>query len=146
MSCMWSATVSSRAAWLTSMRCELTFFPFLFQLTLGLGSPVAWQTKETTPPETPIWSTGTFVNRGCAEEGKEDRRGGGGGKDEGETLARRKKLLANELTVPFTAALNKCNYKSERTDAWIQTTTHWRNKVMMIRGTAIQGGTTLLIQ
>lgn len=46
------------------MRWELTFLPFLFQLTLGLGSPVAWHTNETTPPETPIWSTGTLVNRG----------------------------------------------------------------------------------
>lgn len=64
------------------MRWELTFLPFLFQLTLGFGSPVAWQTKETTPPETPIWSMGTLVNRGGAEE-----RGGGrqtGGETEGE--------------------------------------------------------------
>lgn len=26
---------------LTSKRCELTFLPFLFQVTRGLGSPVA---------------------------------------------------------------------------------------------------------
>lgn len=58
----------STAHWLTSIRWELTFLPFLFQLTLGLGSPVAWHTKETTPPETPIWSTGTLVNRGGARE------------------------------------------------------------------------------
>lgn len=50
------------------MRWELTFLPFLFQLTLGLGSPVAWHTNETTPPETPIWSTGTLVNRGGTAE------------------------------------------------------------------------------
>lgn len=50
------------------MRWELTFLPFLFQLTLGLGSPVAWHTNETTPPETPIWSTGTLVNRGGTVE------------------------------------------------------------------------------
>lgn len=62
------------------MRWELTFLPFLFQLTLGLGSPVAWHTNETTPPETPIWSTGTLVNRGGTAErtdkgGKTLRRG-----------------------------------------------------------------------
>lgn len=50
------------------MRWELTFLPFLFQLTLGLGSPAAWHTNETTPPETPIWSTGTLVNRGGTRE------------------------------------------------------------------------------
>lgn len=50
------------------MRWELTFLPFLFQLTLGLGSPAAWHTNETTPPETPIWSTGTLVNRGETRE------------------------------------------------------------------------------
>lgn len=53
---------------LTSMRWELTFLPFLLQLTFGLGSPVAWHTNETTPPETPIWSTGTLVNRGGTGE------------------------------------------------------------------------------
>lgn len=39
---------------LTSKRCEFTFLPFLFQVTRGLGSPVAWHTKEATPPDTPI--------------------------------------------------------------------------------------------
>lgn len=58
--------------WPTSMRWELTFLPFLFQLTLGLGSPVAWHTNETTPPETPIWSTGTLVNRGETGEKKDN--------------------------------------------------------------------------
>lgn len=67
---------------LTSIRWEFTFFPFLFQLTFGLGSPVAWQTKETTPPETPIWSTGTFVKRGSAEE--QDNRERGRGQEERE--------------------------------------------------------------
>ena len=69
--CLQGAVLTNR---LTSMRWELTFLPFLFQLTLGLGSPVAWHTKETTPPETPIWSMGTLVNRGGA------MRGGGEGK------------------------------------------------------------------
>lgn len=59
---------------LTSMRCELTRFPFLFQVTLGLGSPVAWQTKDTTPPETPIMSTGTLVNLGGAERSDKKKR------------------------------------------------------------------------
>lgn len=58
----------SCAGALTSMRWELTFLPFLFQLTFGLGSPAAWHTNETTPPETPIWSTGTLVNRGGTGE------------------------------------------------------------------------------
>lgn len=66
----------SSALWLTSIRWELTFLPFLFQLTLGLGSPVAWHTKETTPPETPIWSTGTLVNRGGASERRRQGRTG----------------------------------------------------------------------
>lgn len=51
---------------LTSILCEFTFLPFLFQKTCGFGSPVAWQTKETTPPDTPIWSVGIFVNLGAA--------------------------------------------------------------------------------
>lgn len=51
------------------MRWELTRFPFLFQVTFGLGSPVAWHTKDTTPPETPIMSTGTLVNLGAAGRG-----------------------------------------------------------------------------
>lgn len=55
------------------MRWELTFFPFLFQLTRGLGSPVAWHTKETTPPDTPIWSTGTLVNLGGAGDRERQR-------------------------------------------------------------------------
>lgn len=65
---------ASCACELTSMRWELTFLPFLFQLTLGLGSPAAWHTKETTPPETPIWSEGTLVNRGGAAEDRQRQR------------------------------------------------------------------------
>lgn len=51
----------------TSNLWLLTFFPFLFQTILGLGSPEAWQMKEATPPETPVWSTGVRVNLGGAE-------------------------------------------------------------------------------
>lgn len=67
--------IISNLCQLTSIRCEFTFFPFLLQLTFGLGSPVAWQTNETTPPDTPVWSTGTFVNTGFAERQKQQRRG-----------------------------------------------------------------------
>ena len=48
------------------MRWELTFLPFLFQLTMGFGSPDAWHTKDATPPDTPIWSPGIVVNLGGA--------------------------------------------------------------------------------
>lgn len=51
---------------LTSILWELTFLPFLFQTTCGFGSPAAWHTKDTTPPDTPIWSVGIFVNLGEA--------------------------------------------------------------------------------
>lgn len=57
---------------LTSKRWEFTFLPFLFQVTRGLGSPVAWHTKEATPPDTPIWSLGSLINLG-----------GSGGSEEG---------------------------------------------------------------
>lgn len=59
---------------LTSKRCEFTFLPFLFQVTRGLGSPVAWHTKEATPPDTPIWSLGSLINLGGS--GGSARRGG----------------------------------------------------------------------
>lgn len=50
---------------LTSILCEFTFLPFLFQNTWGLGSPAAWHTNDTTPPDTPIWSVGILVNLGA---------------------------------------------------------------------------------
>lgn len=49
---------------ITSNRWELTFFPFFIHVIRGLGSPVAWHTKEATPPEIPIWSSGAFINVG----------------------------------------------------------------------------------
>lgn len=50
----------------TSNLWLLTFLPFLFQTILGCGSPVAWHTKEATPPWTPVWSSGVRVNLGGA--------------------------------------------------------------------------------
>ncbi len=55
------------ARWyITSNLWLLTFLPFLFQTILGCGSPVAWHTKEATPPWTPVWSSGVRVNLGGA--------------------------------------------------------------------------------
>lgn len=48
----------------TSKRWELTFFPFFIHVMRGLGSPVAWHTKEATPPDNPVWSSGTFMKTG----------------------------------------------------------------------------------
>lgn len=48
----------------TSKRWELTFFPFFIHVMRGLGSPVAWHTKEATPPDSPVWSSGTLTNTG----------------------------------------------------------------------------------
>lgn len=110
-----SEAQSSSAHGLTSIRWELTFLPFLFQLTLGLGSPVAWQTNETTPPETPIWSTGTLVNRGGAEE-----RGRQGADREREKGQRKKTDIStnhkmNAVLLKLTLLLlNKYIYISER--------------------------------
>lgn len=61
------------ACGLTSKRCEFTFLPFLFQVTRGLGSPVAWHTKEATPPDTPIWSLGSLMNLGGSGIRQEER-------------------------------------------------------------------------
>ena len=55
---------------LTSNLWLLTFLPFLFQTILGWGSPEAWQTKEDTPPWTPVWSSGVRVNLGGAARGR----------------------------------------------------------------------------
>ena len=34
----------------------------------GLGSPVAWHTKEATPPDNPVWSSGTLTKTGLPGE------------------------------------------------------------------------------
>lgn len=34
----------------------------------GLGSPVAWHTKEATPPDSPVWSSGTLMKTGLPGE------------------------------------------------------------------------------
>lgn len=48
----------------TSKRCELTFLPFFIQVIRGLGSPTAWHTKDATPPEIPVWSSGVLMKLG----------------------------------------------------------------------------------
>lgn len=54
----------------TSKRWELTFFPFFIHVIRGLGSPVAWHTKEATPPDSPVWSSGTLMKTGLPGEWK----------------------------------------------------------------------------
>lgn len=54
----------------TSKRWELTFFPFFIHVIRGLGSPVAWHTKEATPPDSPVWSSGTLMKTGLPGEKK----------------------------------------------------------------------------
>ena len=34
----------------------------------GFGSPVAWHTKEATPPDNPVWSSGTLTKTGLPGE------------------------------------------------------------------------------
>lgn len=51
----------------TSNLWLVTFLPFLLQDIRGCGSPVAWHTKEATPPCTPVWSVGVRVKRGGSE-------------------------------------------------------------------------------
>lgn len=60
----------------TSKRWELTFFPFFIHVIRGLGSPAAWHTKDATPPEIPVWSSGDLIKFGKPREGrwKEERR------------------------------------------------------------------------
>lgn len=48
----------------TSKRWELTFFPFFIHVIRGLGSPAAWHTKDATPPEIPVWSSGDLMKFG----------------------------------------------------------------------------------
>lgn len=52
----------------TSKRWELTFFPFFIHVIRGLGSPAAWHTKEATPPDSPVWSSGTLTKTGLPGE------------------------------------------------------------------------------
>lgn len=67
----------------TSKRCELTFFPFFIHVIRGLGSPAAWHTKDATPPEIPVWSSGDLIKFGKPREvrwkgeGRQKRENGG---------------------------------------------------------------------
>lgn len=76
----------SHAAVLTSKRWELTFLPFFIQVILGLGSPVAWQTNDATPPEMPVWSSGDLTKLGKPKRDRVTRKGGGGGERRRETV------------------------------------------------------------
>lgn len=60
-------------------------------MILGLGSPVARHTKDATPPEMPVWSSGDLMKLGMPEErggsksdtsreGKRERRRGAEGR------------------------------------------------------------------
>lgn len=55
----------------TSKRCELTFLPFFIQVIRGLGSPTAWHTKDATPPEMPVWSSGVLMKLGMPARERE---------------------------------------------------------------------------
>lgn len=58
---------------LTSKRWELTFFPFFIQVMRGLGSPSAWHTKDATPPDIPVWSSGDLMKLGMPKGGETGR-------------------------------------------------------------------------
>lgn len=60
----------------TSKRWELTFFPFFIHVIRGLGSPVAWHTKEATPPDSPIWSSGTLTKTGLPGRDRDTKSSG----------------------------------------------------------------------
>lgn len=57
----------------TSKRWELTFFPFFIHVIRGLGSPVAWHTKEATPPDSPVWSSGTLTKTGLPRRDRDTK-------------------------------------------------------------------------